>query len=376
MSQEATFSIFRGYRIKTKLGALTAALVLAVAGSAQAQWASRSSSPYGHLTVTKLISMPNSRAHTDWINAINAAQSSIHMTMYHMTDKSVINALIQKAQNSSVDIRIIVDGKSLKGGYAKAIQSLTSAGVNVRGSSSAFSLTHSKDMVIDGQEAFIGAVDLTNTWKNMRDFTVVTPDQRAISEVERVFEADWSNAANQTAVTPPVSDPNLVWSPTNSQTKLVDLINSATTSIVAETENFDETHIIAALNQAAARGVNVRLITPECSFGNAQLNYQGFSQLQGVQVHVEHDGDSPAQPYMHSKMMVVDGRVVFVGSQNLSFNSIRKDRELGLIFSNSRTASQLSSAFETDWNRSQAPSANPNCKASTWSFDPFSSTQL
>src|ERR1017187_3113278 len=124
---------------------------------------SRASDAFGDIAINKLIIMPGNTGHVDWVDAINGAKSSIHMTMYHLTDQTIISALIGRAKDKSVDMRIIVDGKSLTGGYAAAIKTLTDAGVQVVGSSASFSLTHSKDMVIDGNSAFIGAVDLTNT---------------------------------------------------------------------------------------------------------------------------------------------------------------------------------------------------------------------
>jgi cardiolipin synthase len=324
-----------------------------------------SASPGGQIEVTKLIVMPNSAGHSDWVDAIQGAKTSVHMTMYHLTDKTVVSALTAKAKDKSVDLRVIVDGGSLTGGYETVFKSLTSAGVQIRASSKAFSLTHSKDVVIDGKTAIVSAINMTNTTTNTRDFGIVTSDKGMIEEIESVFAADWENAQTGGKVTPAVSNPNLVWSPTTSDNLLVGLINSASSTLVAETESFDSADIIKAMNAAVARGVNVRLIVPECDLGSALFNYPYLAQLSGVNVHVEHDGDSIQQPYMHSKMMLVDGQMIYIGSINYSFNSIENDRELGVIFSNDATATTLASEFETDWNRSQAPAASPSCSKSS-----------
>jgi len=325
-------------------------------------------SPFGEIQVTKLIVMPDSAGHTDWVDAINSAKSSVHMTMYHLTDTAVVDAVISKAKDKKFDLKILVDSK-LSGGFKTVFSQMQSAGVQIRAASPGFSLTHSKDMVVDGKIAFISAINMTNTAANTRDFGIITPDQSIIAEIESVFAADWENAQTKGTTTPTLSNPNLAWSPTNSDARLVALIDSAQSTLVAETESFDDTDIINALNRAADRKVNVRLIVPECNLGSGLFNYPYLAQLKNVNVHVEHDGNSVQQPYMHSKMMLIDDHVIYIGSINYTVNSIQNDRELGAIFTNSEISKLLSVEFETDWNRSQMPAAKPNCSSSS-SFAP------
>ena len=53
------------------------------------------------MKVQHLIVMPREEGHDDWINAIKDARHSIHMTMYHLTDKAVIDALASRAGDKS-----------------------------------------------------------------------------------------------------------------------------------------------------------------------------------------------------------------------------------------------------------------------------------
>jgi cardiolipin synthase len=39
-----------------------------------------------------------------------------------------------------------------------------------------------------------------------------------------------------------------------------------------------------------------------------------------------------SSPYIHAKMFLVDGQRAFVGSVNVSDNSLNNNRELGIIF--------------------------------------------
>jgi cardiolipin synthase A/B len=57
---------------------------------------------------------------------------------------------------------------------------------------------------------------------------------------------------------------------------------------------------------------------------------------------------------MHAKMMVADGSSAFVGSENISRNSLDNNRELGLIFSDQSLITTLQTTFQQDWSASQA----------------------
>jgi phosphatidylserine/phosphatidylglycerophosphate/cardiolipin synthase-like enzyme len=316
--------------------------------------------PFPRIQIDKLIVMPMASSHSDWVDAIKKARKSIHMEMFHITEKAVIEALVARAHDN-IDMRIVVDHQA-KGGYKAALDTLTNAGVQVRLGSQAYSITHSKAMIVDGETAWITSINMTNTGTGSRDFGILTPDQKIIAEIDKVFEADWKAAADDSSVdtTPSVNHPNLAWSPTNSTNQLKKLVDSATRTLDIEVENLGADDLINAFNTAASRGVEVRLIIPQCT-GNNPNNYAALKKLNGVKYHVEHDGKSLSQPYLHAKMMVVDGKRNYIGSINFSYNSTQKARELGVIFLDENIGSKLSSEFETDWNRSQVPGDKPDC---------------
>ena len=56
---------------------------------------------------------------------------------------------------------------------------------------------------------------------------------------------------------------------------------------------------------------------------------------------------------MHAKIIVVDGVKAFVGSENISSQSLDQNRELGIIVSDATVLSRLQSTFQTDWGVSQ-----------------------
>jgi phosphatidylserine/phosphatidylglycerophosphate/cardiolipin synthase-like enzyme len=59
-------------------------------------------------------------------------------------------------------------------------------------------------------------------------------------------------------------------------------------------------------------------------------------------------------PYIHAKVMVVDDRVAFVGSENLSAASLDHNRELGVLISGT-SIRRILHAFSADWQRGARP---------------------
>lgn len=301
----------------------------------------------------QLIITPNAKGHVEFLQSINSTQSGdvIRMAMFHLTSHEIINALVS-AQKRGVTVKVILDSVSLNlPNFNLGFQQLKSGGVDVRASTSAFTISHQKSMVINNSEAFITAINLTKLEDVTRDFGLIVHDPDVISEVISVFEQDWVNANTNQGLTPQVSELHLVWSPVNSLAKLTRLISSAKKTLIVQVENLGDSKIQAALIAAKKRGVEVRVLVPMCSKGNAKINYPYLRELAsaGVQTKVMPTPESATQPYMHSKMMVVDGVISYIGSVNFSKNSTSKARELGILFSEVKPIQIMSSFFESDW---------------------------
>jgi cardiolipin synthase len=56
-----------------------------------------------------------------------------------------------------------------------------------------------------------------------------------------------------------------------------------------------------------------------------------------------------SSPYMHAKIIVVDGKKAFVGSVNISKNSLDNNRELGILVSDQQVIQTLEQTFAKDW---------------------------
>ncbi|MDE2292360.1 MAG: hypothetical protein KGL53_09780 [Elusimicrobia bacterium] len=296
--------------------------------------------------------------HRPVVAAIDGARRSVVMTMYRLTDPRVVDAL-KAARRRGAEVRVILDAQSLAGREeAWAARRLRDAGVLVRPSSPGFSITHEKALVVDGTRVLVMSANMTRGASRTRDYGVVVDDPGLAAEVAVVFEADWSNAMTQAADTPPLSRPELLWSPVDSETGLVALIASAKKELAVETENLGDPAVEDALAKAAARGVRVRVVVPTCDLNPDPLrNYPELKRLAagGAAVRTAPYPTGPRQPYVHAKALVVDGTRAYVGSANLSLNSLTRARELGIVVSEPAWAGEVLRTFEEDWARSGPP---------------------
>ena len=65
------------------------------------------------------------------------------------------------------------------------------------------------------------------------------------------------------------------------------------------------------------------------------------------------------QYYMHAKLIIVDQRLAFVGSQNFTRESLNYNREVGILIKNANVVKTLTTTFMADWKGAQPSQAVP-----------------
>ena len=309
----------------------------------------------------QFVSTPD-QGHESLIEAFNQAQKSIQVGIFGISDPKIADAL-SAALKRGVRVTVICDKYCTNNPKrAEIYNRLKAEGVEIYTASAGFSISHWKMFVIDEKKAFVSTMTFIIRTQQMRDVGVFLTNPSVISEILAVFKADIENAKNQTAVTPELSQPNLVWSPNNSEEKLSQLILSAQKSVEIWIENMGQQTIQAALKTVAARGVKVRLLTSECGMGMpSEMAFVNLKELKdaNIDVHVMPFPATTDIPYIHAKTIGVDRKTQFLGSENFSTNSILNARELGIIFQNEAIEAQMNSLFEKDWNHSNPLPASP-----------------
>lgn len=269
---------------------------------------------------------------------INSATTSLDMTMYELEDTTAVNDLIS-LENKGVTVRVVLD-QAHKSANGSAYTALTNAGVGVAWSPSSFVYTHQKTITVDGTKSLVLTGNLTSQYyATGRDYGVFTDDTRDVASIEKVFDADYAG----TSITPTDGD-HLLWSPTDSRSRLLSVINAATKTLDVEELEFSDSTVVNAIVARAKAGVAVRVVLETPGSYSSQV---AAVKAAGGKVVGYSD---PNGFYIHAKAMVADyglsTQEVEAGSMNISSNSLSNNRELGIILTGTGVAQPVATTVE------------------------------
>ncbi len=327
-------------------------------------------------------------------NVINQAQQYVWLEMYMLTDPEIISALAAASQRHAaqplagqvdIDVRVIMEpqpyGLPPSPALTNPLATFGTPNVQVRPSPSSAFLplkwspqthfyNHAKLALID-DVAYVMSSNLSKsgtgnivnwgTFHGDRDYIVLDQDPHDVQTLKTIFTVDWSgqnwNSQQQPATAGQLLPTNLIVSPYNAHNVLLSLIQSTQHTLQIECEEVSDSSqetgpsdIEQTLLNLASR-VPLQLIVPQDTAGNLSP-----ALLKALQVRV-HDPTL----YMHAKMMLIDGRTAYIGSQNLSAGSLKHNREFGVILTAQQyptAITTLSNTFATDWAASQPPSSS------------------
>jgi cardiolipin synthase len=270
------------------------------------------------------------------LDLIASARSSLWMEMYLLTDAGAIAAIAGRAA-AGCDVRVILEPAPYRadGANQTAYDQLVAAGVDVRWSLPRFTYTHAKAFTIDHTRLVDLTLNLTSAGLDgNREYAALDDDATDVAAAETIFTADALGAAT---VSP---GGRLVSSPESSRPTLLALLGGARASLALETEELTDAAMVTALLDARARGVAVTLAWP----GPAAGAGTPFTTLAAAGASVR----AVAAPAIHGKVVVADGRTLYVGSVNLTPTSLDDNRELGLLLVEPQTAAEVGAIVAAD----------------------------
>ncbi|MBI4042208.1 MAG: hypothetical protein HY391_01915 [Deltaproteobacteria bacterium] len=123
--------------------------------------------------------------------------------------------------------------------------------------------------------------------------------------------------------------------------------------------------LLAALFEAADRGVTVKVLL-DSTFYNVEPDYKDPRDNDDTAAYINAEAAKKRIPIsarlidlsqthfvkIHNKGLIIDDKIVFVGSLNWGENSAKRNREVGLLIENSAVAQFYRSIFEMDWQKS------------------------
>ena len=274
------------------------------------------------------------------LSAIRDAQKEIDIEVYLLSDSDIIASLVSACQKGVV-VRVMLEEHPFGGGdiNQKTEQSLQNSCVQLQWTNPVFSLTHEKTIVIDTNEVFILNQNLTaSSFSKNREYDIIDRNTADIKEVKNIFDADWQRNSVS------LSDENLVVSPVNSRDRLTSLMNTAVQTLSIETEVIDDPSVMHLLLQKATT-LHVRLIVP--SFTQIAANKKNVEKLLSQNIEVK----TLSSPYVHAKLILSDEKKAYIGSVNLTTQSMDENREVGIIVAQPDIIGQLVQDYESDWEK-------------------------
>jgi phosphatidylserine/phosphatidylglycerophosphate/cardiolipin synthase-like enzyme len=284
------------------------------------------------------------------LQAIRGAQTSVHMTMYLLSDNAVIDAL-GDLKDAGKDVKVVLNRTfpANGGDNQPAFNTLQSRGVSVVWAPTAYSFTHAKMIVIDNTKLILMTMNLTySSPRTNREYIATDTEPDDVKDAETLFQADFTNqnafVKGKLVVSPRQS------TPTEARARLKALIDSATTSLDVEAQSLSDDTIVDAIILAHQAKVATRVVI-NGDFGGTPAQADAVAKLKQNGVPLR----ALASPDVHAKAIVVDGTRAFVGSMNLTSTALTVNRELGLVTDAKGEAEKVRDVIAADFAKGSAP---------------------
>jgi phosphatidylserine/phosphatidylglycerophosphate/cardiolipin synthase-like enzyme len=291
--------------------------------------------------------LPVSRALTPYVepddgrgfitDAIGQATNNIKLVMYLFTDQPLIDALAAAA-GRGVNVRLLYDNSSqTSSSNSSTISYLRSRGVAVQTGSSAFTYTHEKAMIVDDTTLYVMTLNFTESaFTSNREFAVRDDEPADVMAASGAFEADWARMPSGLSAAEPVISPD------NSRDRMQRLLGGARQTLDLEIEELGDNTLLQVLLDRQRAGVRIRLLL------DSQSATDG-ARLSAVGVDVR----TLASLSVHAKMVIADGATLYLGSENLTSNSLDHNREFGVFTDTTQVITRFQATFESDWAQGQ-----------------------
>ena len=328
--------------------------------------------------------------------AIEDARDHINMETYILDDDEVgqrfAQALMAK-QQQGVQVNLIRDSAGTRGTPRDFFDKLAAAGIRVLEfnplnpllARKAWELNqrdHRKLLIVDGRTAFLGGINISSVYSggSFSQKSRTRPDGSlawrdtdlqlrgpVVAELQKLFIATWQAQkgiplASKDYFPPPENAGRQVVRAIGSSPEepysliyatLLSALGSAETSVHLTNAYFaPDPQLLAALEAAAANGVDVKLILPSQTDSwlvfHAGRNYYERLLRAGVKIY-ERRG-----VILHSKVALIDGVWATVGSTNLDWRSFLHNHELNAVVLGTEFGNQVQAMFAKDLAESDA----------------------
>ena len=315
-----------------------------------------------------------------WLAAIEAARHRISLEMYIFNDDTIGRQFadaLGRAARRGVEVRVMYDYVGCRATPADFFARMRAQGVHTIAYHkhrfwrprfwALMRRNHRKTLVCDGRVAFTGGLNIAIEWVGLssgggdwRD-AVIQVEGPGVATIEAVFLRTWNRRAMKWArLDParlpqpaPAGDAQLVVI-SNSEMGERFAIRRAALHAVRESQQriflanpyfVPNRGVLRALQRAASRGVDVRLLLPMES-DSAVLDLAAravFGPLLAAGVHIWQ-----SRAVVHTKVLSVDDVFVSIGSYNFDHRSLAYNLEMVVNAVDARTSADVTAMLESD----------------------------
>jgi phosphatidylserine/phosphatidylglycerophosphate/cardiolipin synthase-like enzyme len=180
-----------------------------------------------------------------------------------------------------------------------------------------YTFTHAKFWIIDQSYSISTGNWTASFFTKNREYIYTGTDTGTLRFLEEIYTADAEHMPfRDTAMIPS----HIVMSPLDARSKIESLISRTQDSVILYVQTLSDERIIDLLSELIQSGKRVEICTADNE--SNQERQKEFPSWHWKLVR---------KPYIHAKVIIVDGREVFVGSHNLTTNAIQNNREMGVI---------------------------------------------
>ncbi len=137
--------------------------------------------------------------------------------------------------------------------------------------------------------------------------------------------------------------------PQAGSTPFIAHLNAAKSEILVEMYLLTDKGILTALEDAAARGVTVKVMLEQHPFEGGALNQKTYTELASKNVSMQWTNQDFA--LTHEKAIIIDQKELFVLNQNFTTTSFKKNREYNVLDTDQIDVAQARAIFQADWDK-------------------------
>ncbi|MCC7667511.1 cardiolipin synthase [Liquorilactobacillus satsumensis] len=312
---------------------------------------------------------------------VKNAKDHIHVEYYTFYNDKIGNEflhLLEEKARQGVKVRVIYDSFGSRGTTKRFFERLEKLGGEAESffgghhSFSNFRLNyrdHRKLVIIDGQIGYIGGFNVGDQYLGRSPKFGYWRDThlRVVGNVAEAMQSrffmDWNATVPQRRVDYQENYFPLIHRQGNTSIQIVSsgpdnevqkiklgyikMINNATEYVLIQTPYLiPDDSLLEALSLAAFSGVKVKIMIPakpDHAFVYRATQYYAKALLENnVEIYRYNNG------FLHSKTLVVDGKIASVGSANMDYRSFKLNFEVNAFLYDQELSTQLRTIFEND----------------------------